>query len=410
MHPIYNLFVYIVWFFATFYTVFLILSLFAYRNRIFERKRRLKDQPLVSFLVPAFNEEKTIAETIRSLKKLTYENAEFIILNDGSTDKTSEAVNATIAGDPRFMFVDNRINKGQAATLNQGIALANGEFLVTMDADSVAEADIIQKALPHFNSKKVGAVTVSVEVKNPEGLLEKAIALEYALGLSLFLKLLSHFNCIFVTPGPFSIYRKQVLQKIGGFDTSNITEDLEIAYRLHKEKYVIRNCIEAKVYTKLPRGFRRIYVQRKRWYSGALRTLYQHKDVICNRNHGLFGFFMPFNYFLILIGLGLFTASIYMLAKRIFDNILFFRYTGFNFFEHWHLDFDLLYYGRVNILGMSMFAATIVMMLVGITIARRRYGDNKLGLLAFPFMFFAYQIFWIGSIFAVIRKSRVKWR
>jgi len=410
MHVIYNAFVYIVWFFATFYTVFLVLSLIVYKHRIFEKKRQPKKMPFVSFLVPAYNEEKTIADTIESLKKLTYKKAEFIILSDGSSDNTAAVVRASIKGDSRFVFVDNTKNKGKAAVLNQGIEMAKGELVATMDADSVIEHDIIQKTLPYFHGKDVGAVTVSVEVKDPKTLLEKVIALEYALGLSLFLKLLSFFNCIFVTPGPFSIYKKKVLKKIGGFDVTNITEDLEIAYRLHKSKYRIMNCIEAKVFTTLPSGFKRIYVQRKRWYSGAINTLLQHKDVIFNRKYRLFGFFMPFNYSLIILGLGLFLVSLYLFLSKTIEKLLFYRYTGFNFFDHFTFDFDLLNYSRVNFLGMSMFIATVSVMIFGISLVRKKYRENKMGLAAFPFMFFLYQIFWTGSILALIRRSRIKWR
>ena len=108
-----------------------------------------------------------------------------------------------------------------------------------MDADTIVEPDAIKKSLPYFNEGDVGAVTVSVEVNRPKSFLHKIIDLEFILGLSLFLKVFSFFNCIFVTPGPFSIYRKDVLDKIGGFDVNNIVEDFEIVFRIRKAGYKI---------------------------------------------------------------------------------------------------------------------------------------------------------------------------
>ena len=145
-----------------------------------------------------FNEEEKIADTIQSLKKVKHENIEFIIINDGSKDKTSEVVNNNIKGDQRFVFLNNKKNKGKAACLNEGINIATGEFIACMDADSIVQGDIFKKTLPYFDNDAVGAVTVSVELRKPKGLLHKIIDLEYIIGLSLFLKLFSLFNLLMV--------------------------------------------------------------------------------------------------------------------------------------------------------------------------------------------------------------------
>ncbi len=411
MNPIYNAIVYIVWFFATYYTVFFTLSLFAYKNRLFDDKKTDQSyRPLVSFLIPAFNEEDGIADTISSVKKIDYDRVEFIIMNDGSTDNTSRIVRGNIKGDNRFRFIDNKENKGKAGVLNEGIGLARGELIASMDADSVVEPDIIRKVLPYFTDKKVGAVTVSVEVNNPKTFLHKIISLEFALGLSLFLKIFSFLDCVFVTPGPFSVYRKSVLLAIGGYDIQNVTEDHEIAYRLHKGNYRIENCMEAKVYTTLPMKFKDIYVQRRRWYSGAIQSLIQHRDMMFRKKYKLFGYFTPFNMFLIAIGLTLFFSSTYLLVSKLVQNILYYRYTNFNFFQHIRFDWDILAYGRVNFLGISMITATVLLMLLGIKFTKKRYRDNKMGLLGYPFLFFLYQIFWGGAILAVIRRKKIRWR
>lgn len=409
MNPIYNLIVYLVWFLATYYTVFFSLSIFFNRKNIFEGKVGKPNQ-FVSVLVPAYNEESSIAETIRSLKKVSYKNIEYIVISDGSTDNTPEIVYKAIEGDSRFRFIDRKENMGKAASLNEGIAEAKGEFIACMDADSIIEKNIFEKVLPYFSDKKVGATTVSVEVLNPKNLLHKVFALEFNLGLSLFLKIFSFFDCIFVTPGPFSMYRKKMLEKIGGFDVHNITEDHEIAFRIHKSGYKIRNCIEAKVFTELPEDFKGLYVQRRRWYSGAIQTFFKHRDMLFKKDYGLFGYFMPFNFSLIFIGLGLFAASTYLWFSKFVENVLYFRYTNFNFLDHLNFTFDILEYGRVNLLGLTMFSATILLMVVGIVYTRKKFSSNRTGLLGYPFLFFLYQIYWGGALLAVIRGRKIKWR
>jgi cellulose synthase/poly-beta-1,6-N-acetylglucosamine synthase-like glycosyltransferase len=225
------------------------------------------------------------------------------------------------------------------------------------------------------------------------------------------LKVLSMYDCIHVTPGPFSIYRKTLLDEIGGFDTKNITEDHEIAFRIHKAGYKIRNCIEAKVYTILPDTFKKVYVQRRRWYSGSILTLKKHKDVMFNRKLGMFGYFIPFNYFLIMMGLIVSICSIYLALSKTIEELIYFNYTNFNFLDYlFSHNFDLLTYGRINLLGASMLVATIVFMLVGIKWSRRKYNENVIGLLGYPFLYLLYQIYWIGAIFAVIKRKEIKWR
>lgn len=413
MNPIYMFLVYFVWFLSTYFVVLMLLILLSSRETIFEGRKlsSLSIKPLISIIIPAFNEEKTIADSIRSLKNLKYEKLEFVIVNDGSTDRTSEIVKKNIKNDSRFLFIDNDINKGKSACLNQGIQASKGKFVATMDADSIIEEQIFQKVLPYFEDESVGAVTVSVKVHKPKSFLHKIIDLEYILGLSLFLKLFSKFNCVFVTPGPFSIYRKEMFDVIGGFDENNITEDLEIAYRIHKNGYKIENCIEASVNTVIPHNFKGLYTQRKRWYTGAIRTCLQHKDVLFNRKYGYFGFFIPFNFILITLGLLLFIFSIYLGFSKFLQNLWYFQYTGFNFLDHlFNYEFDILSFGTTWFLSLSSIISVVILMIIGLKFARVRLKDKKLGMLGYPFLFFLYQLFWLVSYVNAFKNGNVKWR
>ncbi|MBW2998636.1 glycosyltransferase [Candidatus Woesearchaeota archaeon] len=389
---------------------FVLLSLITSRKDLINDKTDIEVNDLVSFIVPVYEEESTILDTIKSLKELEYKHVEFILLNDGSKDNSAKIIAKGIHGDSRFTFIDNEVNKGKAATLNQGIALAKGKYVACMDGDSIVEPKILNKSLPYFSNEKVGSVTVSVEVSNPKTILQKIISVEFSLGLSLMLKLFSFLNCVFVTPGPFSIYRKSAVNEIGGFDINNITEDHEIAFRLHKAGYKIENCMEAKVFTELPDTFKGIYVQRRRWYSGSILTFFQHKDVLLKPKYGVFGFFIPFNFFLILSGLSLFIFSTFLFIKKAINYFIYYGYTNFNFFENWKFEFDLLAFGQVNLFGMSMFLTTLLFILVGFSLTQKKFKNYTLGLIGFPLFFIYYQIFWIGSIFQVLKGGKIKWR
>ncbi len=412
MNVPYMIVVYVVWFLAAYFTIFFLLLVFTNRKELFEERAfPWKKAPLVSIIVPAFNEEGKVSSTIKSLQRLTYKPFEVILVNDGSTDGTAAEIKHAIKKDPRFRFINRQENKGKAASLNDGIKAAKGRFVACMDADSVVEPDIFQKALPYFAERGVGAVTVTVEVLKPRGILQKIVDIEFTIGLSLFLKVFSSFECIFVTPGPFSLYRRSALQKIGGFDESNITEDLEIAYRLHKANYKIRNAMEAKVYTILPPTFKGVYRQRRRWYTGALTTLQQHRDVLFNSRYGLFGFFLPFNYALIALGLSVFLYTSYLSLSHLFTNLWNFHYTNFNFLEslkYWHL--DVLTFGRVSFFGFAAFGFTILLLFVGLFYTQKNLRGRKLGVFFYPLLFFLYQIFWISAFNAVFRRKKVSWR
>lgn len=412
MNPGYTLLVYIVWFLSTYFIVVFLLALVKGKNKLYDSPALGNNEklPKISIIVSAYNEEKKIADSIESLKDIDYPKDlyEVIILNDGSKDKTSNVV-ARYADGENIIFIDNKKNKGKAACLNQGISLAKGTYIACMDADSVVPKDILKKMVPYFNDDEIGAVTVSVEVKNANNFLQKIIQLEYLLGLSLFLKVFSSFNCIHVTPGPFSVYRKALLDKIGGFDANNITEDLEIAYRIHKSGYKIANCMNASVRTMTPHNFKGLYRQRRRWYSGALLTLWQHKNILFRKKLGLFSYFIPFNYSLITFGLGLFLLSLYLTLSNIIKNLSYYSLTNYNFFSNWSWELDLLNISAFAFFGVFGIVSMIILVTFGLN-AVRSSPKKKISIyFGYFLLFFLYQFFWFSSFFLALFKRKVKW-
>ena len=223
--------------------------------------------------------------------------------------------------------------------------------------------------------------------------------------------MLSYFGAVHVTPGPFSIYRKGVLEKIGRFDPKSIVEDLEIAYRLQKGGYKIACCIATKVRTITPKTFKSLHNQRKRWYSGAIYTIMKHRDTVLNSKIGYFSYIVPYSFLLIFLGLFLFAFSIYLGLSRLIKSVSFFSLTDFNFLSYMTLEkFDVLTLSTLSFFGITAIATTILSMYICMKLSNTKIRKNILGVIGFPFIFFLYQIFWASSILAVIFRKKVGWK
>jgi len=412
MNIVYTILVHVVWFLSTYFVIVFILAIFSNRSKLYDSPSLQKDNKpkKVSIVISAYNEENTISDCIKSLQSIDYpkELYEVIVINDGSKDGTSELMSKYADG-RQIIFIDNEKNKGKAACLNEGIARAKGEYIACMDADSIVQKNILKKIIPYFDDEKVGSVTVSVEVRFVKNFLQRIIHLEYLLGLSLFLKVFSFFNCIHVTPGPFSIYRKSLLDKIGYFDATNITEDLEIAYRIHKSGYKIANCMTTSVKTITPHDLKGLYRQRRRWYSGALLTLWQHKDILLRKKTGLFGYFIPYNYFLIASGLGLFILSLYLAISNMLRNLSYYALTNYNFFSHLSFDFDILRLSMFVFFGFSGILGMILLVTYGLSVSKNSPKKKPSLYFGYFLMFFLYQAFWLVSFFLVFFKRKIRW-
>lgn len=258
-----------------------------------EKKIHLSRFPFVSILVPAFNEEDTIIAVLENILKMDYPKNKFeiIVINDGSTDQTKEKVKKFIKRNKIFKIkLINQENQGKAQSLNNALKTARGEFFACLDADSFVEHKTLKKMLKMYEEegKGLAIATPAMKVKAPKTFLQKVQWLEYL--VSLFIaRLMSHLDCIFVAPGPFSLYRTRIIKKLGGFDRGNITEDQEIAYRAQKHHYKIKQCYNGYVYTIAPKNLSELYKQRNRWLKGTFLNILKYKKMIWNKKYGDFG-------------------------------------------------------------------------------------------------------------------------
>ncbi len=279
---------------ALYFSIFLLL-VYVDNKKIFKREKSsitLSEYPVVSIFVPAFNEEKTIGKTLQSLEELDYptEKLEIIVINDGSKDKTPEVITHFIKDKPQFKYLTHT-NRGKAASLNRALAISKGEYFACLDADSFVHPFTLRKMMAMYeqeNDPRVAIITPAMKVANPKTVLQRIQWLEYIV-MILFGRITSHLHSIYVAPGPFSVYRTEIIRKIGGFDEKNITEDQEIAYRVQLHQYKIKQCFDGYVYTTAPGKLKPFYRQRRRWYVGSVACLHQYKSMIANKKYGDFG-------------------------------------------------------------------------------------------------------------------------
>jgi cellulose synthase/poly-beta-1,6-N-acetylglucosamine synthase-like glycosyltransferase len=269
----------------------------------------------VSIVVPCYNEGETIGRTIESLLNLDYpkDMIEIIVVDDKSSDKSVKIAKAYEKKYKNVKVIVNSRNSGGAAEpTNIGIKAARFEYIAVTDADSFPARDALRKMIGFIQQDpKTAAVTCSVLVKNPEFWFQKIQAIEYKI-IAFTRRLLDLIDAVYVTPGPFALYKKKALEEVGCFDPKNLTQDIEIVWRLRSHGYRARMCLATQVHSETPKKFRQWWRQRIRWSIGGTQTNFKYlKDIPMG---GMFGFFIiPFftvSLFLGMFGLGLFTYLI----------------------------------------------------------------------------------------------------
>lgn len=229
----------------------------------------------ISILVPAYNEELVIADTIKSLKNLDYPNFEVIIIDDGSTDETSNRARILTNDDIRFRIFKCD-NGGKARALNLGILKSNHEFLFCMDADSQISPQSLNSGMRHFQDPAVGAVAGAVHVLNSNKILGRFQSLEYLTGLNFFKSAQSFLGMVTIIPGPSGLFRKGIIQKLNGYQADTFAEDADLTLRIGMAGHKIVYEPQMEVYTEVPDKITDLIKQRYRWNRGILQATKKH--------------------------------------------------------------------------------------------------------------------------------------
>jgi cellulose synthase/poly-beta-1,6-N-acetylglucosamine synthase-like glycosyltransferase len=310
MAAIVDTLVYPLLFLTLFFEVFVVLTLFEYEAKKRRRVRENATYPTVSIIVPCYNEAATLGGTVESLLRLDYpkDKLTVFLVDDGSTDETP-AVMAHYA-ENRQIKVMRKENGGKHTALNAGIAASTSEFVGCLDADSFVTPPALKRVVSNFDDAKIAAVTSSMSVHEPKTILERMQEAEYLFGIMLRHSVAT-FNGLYVTPGPFTIFRKSAIDAVGPFRTAHQTEDMEMALRLQKAGWKIQNAPNASVVTKVPTSVGGLIKQRTRWVTGFLRNSIDYWELFGNPKMGILGLLvLPLGVFSIFSLIFLFFAFI----------------------------------------------------------------------------------------------------
>ncbi len=335
MPDISNTIIYIFIFISLYFEVFVLITYFETRLTIKEEnvviKKGLKKYPSVTIMVPCWNEAGTLSKTIHSLLNLNYpkDKLKIMIIDDGSTDNTWK-VAEKFKNKPQVEMY-HKENGGKYTALNFGLSKTTTDLVGCLDADSYVDKDALQNIVTYFQDKETMAVTPSVKVWQPKTIIQLIQKVEYGWGIFLR-KMLSYMGALYVTPGPFSIFRREVFDVVGGYKHAHQTEDMELAMRLQTNHIKIANAHNAYVYTVAPATLRKLYKQRLRWTYGFLKNVIDYRFVFFKREYGNLGIFvLPVASLSIFSALYLIAVTIVSFGHSIFKEIIKIQTVGFSY-------------------------------------------------------------------------------
>lgn len=319
--------------------------------------RSKKFFPRVSVIIPAHNEASVLPRTLQKIFSSNYPKRlmEVIVVDDGSTDGT-----AKIAKRFPVKLIRNKTNIGKCSSLNIGIENARNEILITTDADTEFEKNTIENLAKHFSDDGVGAVTgfyKAIPMKNiftnfslnklKTYLLVKFQSVEY-LTFLLTKKRQAAFDALMVVSGSIGAFRKDVLEKIGGFDSKMLVEDYEATIRIHKAGYRVVCEKDAVAWTKPPLDLYSLFKQRLRWYRGGFQVLSKHTDIFSSR-HGFVPIIFAFEYLNIFLQIAMFA----FVGGTIYERIVLLHQNLLMLILNW-------FYGLILFKPVDMFGAIIL--------------------------------------------------
>jgi len=262
-----------------------------------ERFRRRKDfatadyQPQVAVLIPAFNEAKVIARTIRSVLMSNYKNLRIIVIDDGSTDDTYKIATEVYAKEiaEGRVTVLTKANGGKAEALNFALEQTTEDIYVGIDADGVIAHDAITRLVPHFANAHIGAVAGNAKVGNRVNLWTRWQALEYITSQNFERRALDLFDVVMVVPGAIGAWRTAAVKAGGGYHPDTVAEDADLTMNLLEQGYAVIYEDQALAFTEAPMNANELARQRFRWSFGILQAVFKHRGAILRRRAmGLF--------------------------------------------------------------------------------------------------------------------------
>jgi cellulose synthase/poly-beta-1,6-N-acetylglucosamine synthase-like glycosyltransferase/peptidoglycan/xylan/chitin deacetylase (PgdA/CDA1 family) len=262
---------------------FIFVVLFVWRHRRLERQRtNLHWWPSsIAVVIPAYNEEKVICNTVYSLLGSSRADFNIFVVDDGSTDHTAKVVRAAFADEPRVTLLQ-KPNGGKASAANYALAQITAEVIIFIDGDTVFDAQAIPNLVRHFSDPAVGAVAGFALVGNRVNLLTSFQAVEYMVGQCLDRRAFAYFNANGVVPGAIGAWRRSALMGVGGYATDTLAEDADATFSIIRAGWEVRFEPEARARTEAPETLQAFLKQRYRWMFGMLQVVTKHRAALAS--------------------------------------------------------------------------------------------------------------------------------
>jgi len=347
----------ILFYFLLICTIYIVLNIVAFFKMIrynrtikyldLKRVFKLTNFKSISVIVPAYNEENGIVESIKSLLQLEYPDFQLVVVNDGSTDNTLQKIfenfsirqvsftpfyklksqpirSVFMSSEYPNLIVIDKVNGGKADAINAGINLAKSPLISVIDADSVLERDCLLKIVrPFMEDENVIAVGGTIRIANGCSILHGNIVevglskswlarfqvVEYLRAFLFGRNGFDVLNGILIISGAFSCFSRDALLKIDGYRAGCIGEDMEIIVRMHRKlrkdnpKLRITFIPDPVCWTEAPETFKVLRSQRIRWQKGTVESILLHKKLFMNPAYGWIGM-VVFPYFALFEMLG----------------------------------------------------------------------------------------------------------
>lgn len=313
----------------------------------YEQLLTSQDTKPISIIVPAYNEEVGIYNSVRSLLSINYPQYEIIVVNDGSKDQTVaemiekfEMVKVNLVVRKRlqteqvraiyqsnlydYLYLVDKDNGGKSDALNAGINLSHYPYFCSLDGDSVLERDAFLKVMKPIIDSNGEVIVTGGSIRIANGCeIERGEIMKVGLAKSPLVVMqvveylraflmgrigLSRHNLLLIVSGAFGVFQKEWVVKAGGYRTKTVGEDMELIVRLHrlikeeKSNKRIEYVPDPVCWTEAPESLKILRRQRSRWHRGLFESLWIHKKMIFNPKYGLVGFIsMPYFLFIELL-------------------------------------------------------------------------------------------------------------
>lgn len=406
-------FLYVFLFITLYFQIFLLVSFFEKKSK--EGISNTQDSEIeylsTTIIVPCFNEESTVEKTIDSLLELDYPKDKLLIMiiDDGSIDNTWTVVQK-YQNNSQISLMQKKNEGSKFAALNFALTHVDTDLVGVLDADSWVDSQALKYYMEFFADPKVMATIPSMIVGRPKSMLQKAQKAEYDIGL-FARKAFAKINSIYITPGPFSVFRKYVFDSLGPYQEAHHTEDAEIALRMQRHHYKIAYSEKSIVYTVGPRNLRPLIKQRVRWVYGFIKNIYDYRDMLFKKEYRALGLIvLPLGVFRVFITVVLFPLSLWLIILPLTRWLEKISLVGYTFNLGWNIDWYFINITQIHIFSFIGLILSVMVLWIG----RELVNDHRKFTIDIVYMLFMYTfiapIWLIKSSYNAMVSKKSSWR